>query len=535
MAKVVRKESEKDFIIISEKTKARIRGLIEKRLTAQTIALFAQEYETYEPKIRSEIIDFIVFLLEKEEEIILEVENKNIDDRDSLSIEKRKVDFMEKQSNIKKIQEALKWTPPERNMFYDIPQESKKNVNIGTIAKKNSQKNGIQIKRPELPEQPSYQLRASKIAKNEEPTLKQKELNKAIEEFEANASSLKTKLPSKPKPSKKVSKMDSILREAQIREQEALAEQLRREKGLVKDKQKELAKQAAKEQKEKETLIAKEQKQMEKEAKIKKMEEKKEAKKAKEVVIEKENKLQKMLREAQLREDRLEAEAKAKKELEAKLAKEKAEELEREKKAKEEAKIQAKLAREKAAKEKAAKEKSLKSVNKEKQVSSKAKSTTTKEEVKAPVQTSRNYEKEQAEKEKLWKELYGKSRTATESTKRPATSSFSSSPKNVDKTPSISYEQLSDFRLYGKVYPIGELTDPKNKMYVFWNGIKTKYRVSNVSVWLKDKSNFFNWWIFKKRLKAEKRVNKTSMKFNQKQKPSSQKEANNNSIETTED
>ncbi|ARU91953.1 hypothetical protein SCLARK_001430 [Spiroplasma clarkii] len=90
------KKTSKDFKLISNITKARIKGLIEKRLTTQTIALFAQEYESYDAAVRLEILEYIFFLLENEEEQLNAQAVKADDVRNKILMDRRKMEFNEK-------------------------------------------------------------------------------------------------------------------------------------------------------------------------------------------------------------------------------------------------------------------------------------------------------------------------------------------------------------------------------------------------------------------------------------------------------
>ncbi|ATX71292.1 hypothetical protein [Spiroplasma clarkii] len=101
------KKTSKDFKLISNITKARIKGLIEKRLTTQTIALFAQEYESYDAAVRLEILEYIFFLLENEEEQLNAQAVKADDVRNKILMDRRKMEFNEKKSNVLKIQQIL--------------------------------------------------------------------------------------------------------------------------------------------------------------------------------------------------------------------------------------------------------------------------------------------------------------------------------------------------------------------------------------------------------------------------------------------
>ncbi|QGS51796.1 hypothetical protein [Spiroplasma tabanidicola] len=395
------KTSEKDFNLISDKTKTRIKGLMEKRLTTQTVALFAQEYETYDFDIRSEIIDFIVFLLDKAQQELEDNDSRRKDEWDQRAFERRRLDFIEKQTKVKTIQAALKTDHSILNKFDFSSQQSK-----------------VEEKKP--------------IKSVKQTNVKTINLEKQNTSVDSNKKLKKETI---------ASSIEKRIREAALREQkEAAAEKARLEK-----EKKEAAELKAKLEKEKKEAA---------ELKFRKEKEKKAV------------------------------EEKARKEKEKKEAEEK-KKVDAEKKAKNNLKAQSN------------------SVFKPKEEKEKEKV-----DKKPAVLTQRDYEKEQAEKEKLWKELYGKSRVQTQEAKRPSTSSFAPSPKNTDKTPLIKEESFVNFRLYGHTYPIDELTDPKHKLYVFWNTIKNKYKSGNISVWLKEQSKFKNWWIYKKRLKAAKKANK---------------------------
>ncbi|AHI53714.1 hypothetical protein SSABA_v1c03020 [Spiroplasma sabaudiense Ar-1343] len=96
-----------DFSLLSTGTKIRIKSLIEKRLTMQTIALFAQEYESLDFETRKQINHYIKFLIELEvEEFIKEVEKLNKNFKSDELIRKQ-ITFEEKQKNIKQLQSLL--------------------------------------------------------------------------------------------------------------------------------------------------------------------------------------------------------------------------------------------------------------------------------------------------------------------------------------------------------------------------------------------------------------------------------------------
>ena len=382
MVVIDKKSSPKDFTLITEKTKLRIKGLIEKKLTTQTIALFAQEYELYEPAIRSEIMEFILFLISKEEAEIKSKDTQHLDTRTRLLLEMRKMEFSEKKSNIKKIQEVL--------IKKEVDEERKK---------------------------------AAKLAAE------------------------KAKL-NKPETPKINNKLEKMLREARERE-------LQREKEEKLEKQK----------KEKEALLKKE--------------------------------AAKKLAEQKRKENQ-----------------KKREELQKNK------------ANNSNIKDKNSSNE-LKTLNKDNKagfVEKKTSSTTTKakNDNKKPLSyeeklfaaknnqftpVERDYEKEQKEKEKLWKELYGNPRDQ-KSGDKPTTTSKETWIKEIDKTPTIEELVLEDYSLYGHRYPIDELINPINKYYIFWNSIKNKYHVSNITSWLKETTPKMHKKLWKKRKKLQKKVDK---------------------------
>ena len=144
------KKKSKDFKLISEKTKARIRGLIEKKLTTQTVALFAQEYEDYQPNIRIEILEYIFFLLEKEEQELNDnfIDNNNI--RNKIIYDRKKREYTEKKENIKRIQEMLDVNLPAKKLDPTSDQRTKiikieepqKKYNFTEVVKKQNQESG---------------------------------------------------------------------------------------------------------------------------------------------------------------------------------------------------------------------------------------------------------------------------------------------------------------------------------------------------------------------------------------------------------
>ncbi|AHI52723.1 hypothetical protein [Spiroplasma culicicola] len=368
MAKNNTKETIKDFKLIGDRTKQRIIGLIEKRLTAQTIMLFAQEYESYDAEIRNEIIEFIMFLLNREEEALRLNEAKIADQRAKMIMERRKMEFQEKQSNFKKIQDMLSKT------------EANKKRPVETTTK-------LKVTKPE-------------------PKPKVETKPKAAPKPEVKA---------QPKP-KVDSKLEQMLKEAQLREQKMAREE--------KQRQEELAQQ------------------------------------------------QKLAEAAKAKEVKQKAAAKPKAAPKPKTT---------------------------TASNKVSRTPSKKPLSYEERLfASQAGSKTTQE---------RDYEKEQKEKERLWQELYGKTREQSLGERQKIVAK-DSKKDDVDKTPTIEEVKLTDFRLNGVLCPIDELTDPKNKLYVFWSKIKAKYRTANISAWLREKPLKFQRKIYKKRMKTLNRFNK---------------------------
>ncbi|AUM62549.1 hypothetical protein [Spiroplasma monobiae] len=118
----------------------------------------------------------------------------------------------------------------------------------------------------------------------------------------------------------------------------------------------------------------------------------------------------------------------------------------------------------------------------------------------------RNYEKEQAEKEKLWKELYGKTREETLN-ERKTENEFKESFVEYDKKPNFNStnEIQKSFMILGYEFSIDEVTDPKNRYFSFWYNLKKRVKTSNISIWLsihpnKQKS------ILNKRLRIETNI-----------------------------
>ncbi|AXK51089.1 hypothetical protein [Spiroplasma alleghenense] len=96
-----------DFALLSVSTKIRIKSLIEKKLTMQTVALFAQEYESLDFDIRREMNLYIKYLMDLElHEFIIEVEKLKRENKGS-DVIRRQITFEEKQKNIRQLQSLL--------------------------------------------------------------------------------------------------------------------------------------------------------------------------------------------------------------------------------------------------------------------------------------------------------------------------------------------------------------------------------------------------------------------------------------------
>ncbi|WP_338970667.1 hypothetical protein [Spiroplasma endosymbiont of Labia minor] len=93
------------FDLLSTKTKIRIRDLIEKRLTPQTIVLFAQEYESYDLSIRVQINQYIRYLMELEYEEFLS--STKALSKGEITFGQKQV-FEERQRSLKTLQNLLK-------------------------------------------------------------------------------------------------------------------------------------------------------------------------------------------------------------------------------------------------------------------------------------------------------------------------------------------------------------------------------------------------------------------------------------------
>ncbi|WP_338985504.1 hypothetical protein [Spiroplasma endosymbiont of Diplazon laetatorius] len=345
MAKKNKVKSEKDFPLLSPKVKIRVKNLIEKRLTSQTIMLFAQEYETYDFDFREQLIDYINYLMEIEREKWMNDSGHLYEKQSVQSFSNLKqVDFYQRQEEIKKFQEYL---TKDRDL---ATQKAIENSRRETL-----------IKKPEVSE-------TTKVTKSTE--------GKSIEKNSINR----------------------MLLEAKMREEkEAREAKLREAKRLEEERLKELEKQKALEKKKKE--------------------------------LEKQNKSKKVKKEAKKNSKPVKAKVKT--------------------------------------------------------------------------QTDRDYEKEQAEKEKLWRELYGKSRQETLDERKTESQTIDDFVE-YDKKPNFdsTIELQHSFTILGHVFSMEETTDPKNKYFSFWYGIKKRAKTSNVSIWLsiypnKQKS------VLRKRLRLE--------------------------------
>ncbi|QHX36557.1 hypothetical protein [Spiroplasma sp. BIUS-1] len=346
-----KKRTEKDFDLLSSKVKVRVKNLIDKRLTSQTIMLFAQEYETYDAEVREQLIDYINFLMEIEREKWMNESNylyekQNVQNLTTI----KQSDFYQRQEEIKKFQEYL----------------TKDRTSATQKAIENSRKETL-IKKPEI----------TNVEKTNQ--------NKNVVSIEKNS-------------------INKMLLEAKIREEkEAKAAKLREAKKAEEERQKQLAKQKELEKKKKE----------------------------------------------------LEKEAKAKKEQ---------------------------------------KVKKVKKVKTKKSPSPQI------------IKIDRDYEKEQAEKEKLWKELYGKTRQETIS-ERKTNEEVKETFVEYDKKPSFdsTIELQKSFTILGHEFSIEETTDPKNKYFSFWYGIKKRVKTSNISIWLSINPNKQKS-VLRKRLRLEQNM-----------------------------
>jgi hypothetical protein len=188
--KSTRKQKEADFQLISVQTKRRIAGLIEMKLTPNTIALFASEYEGYDPLIRLEIVEYIGFLMDKELTLFMaQVRDVPADD---VTIKRRKQEFEEKAKNIRRIQDILvdpKNVREPKNSALKAgtapKAEPKKNEKVLTKVQKDEANDKIKKMLREAEERERANARAEKEAEK-----RRKELEKAEK---ANASKKVTK------------------------------------------------------------------------------------------------------------------------------------------------------------------------------------------------------------------------------------------------------------------------------------------------------------------------------------------------------
>jgi hypothetical protein len=188
--KSTRKQKEADFQLISVQTKRRIAGLIEMKLTPNTIALFASEYEGYDPLIRLEIVEYIGFLMDKELTLFMaQVRDVPADD---VTIKRRKQEFEEKAKNIRRIQDILvdpKNVREPKNSALKAgtapKAESKKNEKVLTKVQKDEANDKIKKMLREAEERERANARAEKEAEK-----RRKELEKVEK---ANASKKVTK------------------------------------------------------------------------------------------------------------------------------------------------------------------------------------------------------------------------------------------------------------------------------------------------------------------------------------------------------
>lgn len=65
-------------------------------------------------------------------------------------------------------------------------------------------------------------------------------------------------------------------------------------------------------------------------------------------------------------------------------------------------------------------------------------------------------------------ELYGKSRTESQKQRDAAEEQHKQKPEEErDKTPKIKDQKITSYNLFGHTYEAEELTDPKNRVYLF--------------------------------------------------------------------
>ncbi|AGR41008.1 hypothetical protein [Spiroplasma taiwanense] len=444
MAKKIEKKSDMDFTLISNKTKQRIRGLIEKRLTPKTIILFAQEYESYEKAVREELIKYIEFLLKQEEEnFIRESSSYWQDPRLQIIQERKKIEFTEKQQNIKKIQDYLISTNIKKFVApLPIKNNEIKKIEVTPIFKRYEIANKISEQNKKTSDAPSKVNNTTiPTVKKNNTKVKNKQVNlKNISATSLKSSSVEPKKITKSKPTiidnNKNSKIDFLLKEAQQRE----AEEIR-----IKKEQEEKNKQAE-EQKNKEILE------------------------------------QNAIREKLLKEKQESAKLAKQKKLVKKVNSENIIKLEKQKKP--EIII-----------------KPVKSKYEQKLLASSFKESNSQ---------GRNYLKEQEEKEKLWKELYGKTREETLKERKDSNINIVNELKTSKKLVNFDTEELTEFKVLNNTFLIEEYIDPKSKYFNFWKKMRKKYKMSNITVWLSLNGKKHKK-ILKKRLKLEKKLGKKNI------------------------
>ncbi|ASP28075.1 hypothetical protein SCORR_v1c03010 [Spiroplasma corruscae] len=405
------KFNDSKFNLISDKTKLRIKGLIEKRLTTKTILIFAQEYESYDLAVRKQLISYISYLFNQEEEIYHQEFNRNIqqDPRSKHLQQIRWLELSEKRENIKRIEEILIKTDPE-TIVENLTVDTSKVIEI-----------------EQVPEEKPKKIKPLK-PKNEE------------------------------------SKIEKMLREAQIREQN---EYKLREKKAAEEK------------------LKKEQYEKEKELRAKKQAENKEVKSDK---VKKNNNL---------------IESKSEKEIQIK------------------------------------KKDTIKKEIKKSQPNIVINHNQTEEKQVSTAKVDRNYEKEQAEKEKLWKELYGSTRSVGGKVPNDNENNSKKVFVPTDKTPSIDFDELTHFVICGRSFEIAEYSSANNKYFIFWRKMAKKFKMSNLTVWLNLNINK-QPKLLKKRLKFEKKIEKRFKLNNQldsrvkKEKPMKNTKENDTKNETVE-
>lgn len=411
---IIKKKKESDFTVIGQKTRDRIRGLIDKKLTLQTIALFASEYEIYDVITRLEIIEYINFLMGQELDLFLSNMSNTEQNSNVSYVRRKKEEFEEKQKNIRKIQELLAKEEPKMNQKAF---QGKKEIKLESLAPQKLDKKAKKAEKKASKESVTESI-AKLIRDAESKERKQRELD--------------------------LLEINNLQKQSDI---ESAQRELKR------------SQRAASKTQSKPTTSK-----TEKKISVNKVEKKSAIPSS----------IDKLIREAEEREKKQIA---IDKELEIKRERQ----IELEKIAKEK-QIKADLKKSKA--------NSVETVKKDTTKTAKNKNDYAADVIKRQKYLMEQKEKEakeyaqrETEKEKLWQQLYGKSRKQS-ILERSKAEEPAIEIKVGDKIPSFETISKLEFVLDTDIIKVIEIVDPSSRMYIFWNNIKKKHKINNIFVFL---------------------------------------------------